>query len=239
MNIAVFDEDEAVCREIKQMMFDISRETKIYIRTFVFNNAKKLYDSVAEADKWDLCFLNIGNKITGGIEAANFIRNHRNGQVMQLVFLADNTDRVLEVFHFRPIDFIIKPVEYERIKKAVTDTYNILNVQAYKYSYMYERKINVVPVSEIMYFASNLRKVKVFLNDGKSQDFYGRLDNVEHELCSSCFMRVHQSYFVNGMYIDLANTRYNYVQLTDGTRLPVSQNRRPGVLEILGKRGKA
>lgn len=236
MNIAVINEDEAFCRRIKRMIFNISKETKIYIRTFIFNDVQEFYDSIEVEDKWDLCFLNMENKYISGIEIADYIREHKNGQRLQIVFFSDNTERVLEVFRFRTLDFFVKPIEEDYVKKAVINTSKLMNVTNYKFVYTFEKNINIAPINEIMYFASNLRKIRIIFSNGRTAEFYGRLNDIEKELCNSSFIRVHQSYLVNGMYID--HVRYNHVELTDKTTLPVSQSRRGDVFDIFGKYSK-
>lgn len=78
----------------------------------------------------------------------------------------------------------------------------------------------------ILYFESKGRQVRVYERGGKTQFFNGKLSHVEEVLRSGKipFMRVHQSYLVNYLWIK-SRTNNEIVLITD-ERIPISEDRR-------------
>ena len=74
------------------------------------------------------------------------------------------------------------------------------------------KKIQKVPLKDIVYFESRNRVVHIFLQDRSTAYFYGKLNNVEKELANSrkYFLRIHQSFLVNYDYI----TKMNFFNIT-------------------------
>ena len=64
----------------------------------------------------------------------------------------------------------------------------------------------------MVYFESRNRVVHIYLQDGSSAYFYGKLNVVEKELADSrrYFLRIHQSFLVNYDYI----TKMNFFNIT-------------------------
>ena len=60
---------------------------------------------------------------------------------------------------------------------------------------------------KVLYFESRNRVIHIFLKDGTDERFYGKLNDVEQELAGrgKSFVRIHQSYLVNYIYIKRAN----------------------------------
>ncbi|MEG0325225.1 MAG: LytTR family DNA-binding domain-containing protein [Cellulosilyticaceae bacterium] len=54
---------------------------------------------------------------------------------------------------------------------------------------------------EILYFKSDRRKVQALTTKGE-YDFYGKLDEIEESLVDKGFMRCHQRYLVNRVFVD-------------------------------------
>ena len=67
-------------------------------------------------------------------------------------------------------------------------------------------------LKDVVYFESRNRVVHIFLRDGSTAYFYGKLNNVEKELANSrrYFLRIHQSFLVNYDYI----TKMNFSNIT-------------------------
>jgi hypothetical protein len=86
-----------------------------------------------------------------------------------------------------------------------------------------------IPLKEILYFESNLRKVMIH-TVSQNYEYYERLDTLEHLLNTKGFIRCHQSYLVSTANI----SSYSDTNLTiDDRTLPISRSRLEYIRHIL------
>ena len=88
------------------------------------------------------------------------------------------------------------------------------------------RQMQLIRIRDILYFESNRRKVILHKLDGKKMDFYGKLNDVEHEILKleAPFLRTHQSFLVNCNYIFVWKS--SKLQLNGGIQIPVSEEQK-------------
>lgn len=82
------------------------------------------------------------------------------------------------------------------------------------------------PFSDILYFASEARRIRLFSIDQTQHTFYEKLDDLEQDLQKKAckFVRIHKSYLVNASYI--SDFDRNYILLTNGETLKISSYER-------------
>ena len=98
-----------------------------------------------------------------------------------------------------------------------------------------DRKTHLVKLSNIIYLESAGEYVRLHLADGTKLVTLFRLKNMETELQSSQFMRVHRSYIVNLNYVKgYARGR---VYLSNDEYVPLSANYRDQFREFLDSKG--
>jgi pSer/pThr/pTyr-binding forkhead associated (FHA) protein len=86
-----------------------------------------------------------------------------------------------------------------------------------------------IPLKEILYFESNLRKV-IIHTVSQNYEYYERLDTLEHLLNTKGFIRCHQSYLASTANI----SSYSDTNLTiAGRTLPISRSRLEYIRHIL------
>ena len=86
-----------------------------------------------------------------------------------------------------------------------------------------------------MYFESSGRKISIHTKDGNVEKFNGKLLEVEEQLKGGKipFLRIHQSYLVN--YHHIRSRSKTVVTLINGTKLPISEDRRKNFGKQYGK----
>ena len=96
------------------------------------------------------------------------------------------------------------------------------------FTYKKGRTIEKVPVDEIIYIESFLRKMAMHLTDGRQETFYGNFKDVYQEkLHKYGFIQVHRSFVVNSSFI--AEIKNLELILIDGETLPIAENRQKEV----------
>lgn len=62
----------------------------------------------------DLLFLDIEfhSESLNGVNIAQFLREQSEGQATQVVFVSSKSEYAMQLFQVRPLDFIIKPIDF-------------------------------------------------------------------------------------------------------------------------------
>ena len=117
----------------------------------------------------------------------------------------------------------------QALSEALTLAIKILRRDTEKFEYQNGRDYYYISCGEILYFASEGRKIKIVTLRGE-KEFYGRMKELSGRLPEG-FLVIHQSYAVNRAHV----VRYTYetVELADGTVLAISKAHRKQVREIL------
>ncbi|MCO6477882.1 MAG: response regulator transcription factor [Phaeodactylibacter sp.] len=155
-----------------------------------------------------------------------------------VIFTTAYPEYALEGFELEAVDYLLKPVSFERFLKAVNkaqrlaaapephDTPSFLLLQA-------DRKLYRVPLAEIRYLEAYGDYVKVH-TDGQLFVPKTTLNQLEEELPADAFLRIHRSYLAA-----LSRIRYleaNFVVIGE-EKLPVGRSYREEVLRRLQEKG--
>ena len=158
-----------------------------------------------------------------GVEIGRYIRENLNDEIVQIAYISADKKYAMELFEYRPINFLVKPLNYNVIKKVI-DKYLAISEQSnHVFSYKKGFKIHKISISDIMYFENNKRKVKVVMKEG-SDEFYDSMENIYSVVKSHKFFFVHKSFIVN--YNAITIFGYDEVTILGGIVIPISQSRR-------------
>lgn len=150
----------------------------------------------------DLLFLDVEMKGINGMEAAGQIREFDKD--ICLVFVTGYTDYVFDGYKVNALDYVIKPVEAERIGEVLKRVREqIFDNREKAFCFKTPEGTYRLPLSDISCFYSDKRKVNVVCagrEEKLSYAFYGKMDEVEEQL-SGAFVRVHQRYLVNPKWV--------------------------------------
>lgn len=228
IQIAICDDEDKICLQLKDILGSISDEKSVEFIIQIFQCGEGLCKSLKDKD-YDLIFLDIELPKINGIEVGKYIREKLNNEIVQIAYISAKTEYAMELFDYRPINFLQKPLDKEKVLKVI-DKYMILREQDnYIFSYKKNREFFDIPMSEIMYFESSYRKVKVYMRNGEDE-FYDSLDKVYKKLKAKNFLFIHKSIIVN--YNFIRKMAYEEVTLFDGTVLPISQIRRKAIRKM-------
>ena len=228
LKIAICDDDKALCMQLKDMLNEIIENTDAEI--YVFNTGEELCDLLINGSRFDIIFLDIELCEINGVEVGKKIRNELNDELTQIIYISAKDSYAMELFDIRPLNFLVKPLKREKIESVLKTAKKIM----YSSNQYYEYKIgNVnfnVLISDILYFESSGRKVKIILNDD-IKEYYGKLSEVEEKIKDNDFFFIHKSYFIN--YNHVIEYAYEYVKMSNNEVLGISQNNRKAVREKL------
>uniref|UniRef100_UPI00094B9D67 LytR/AlgR family response regulator transcription factor n=1 Tax=Tenacibaculum agarivorans TaxID=1908389 RepID=UPI00094B9D67 len=172
-------------------------------------SALELHD-IINTVKIDLLFLDIQMPLMNGLEFLKIIDNPP-----LTILTTAYPNYALEGFELNVLDYLLKPIAFNRFFAAVSKAKKIYNLQS-------NHTKNVETEEECFFIKSDGRYIKILLNDilfvqamqnyviiQTTKERYITLlylKNVLSKLSSACFLRVHKSYIVSLSKIDSASS---------------------------------
>ena len=177
--------------------------------------------------KVDLLFLDIEMPEETGVE---FIKNIENP--IDVIFITSQTKHAIEAFEYDAVDYIVKPVDLNRLQVSVDKVFRrnskvdfkevedfiILNKNRNSTKYL---------LNDILYIEARTSYVTYFTTTGEVTTT-GVLKKIEPDLNTDFFIRVHRSYIVNIKKI-LSIEKQEIILAEQ--KLPLSRKYRKEVLE--------
>jgi len=172
--------------------------------------------------KPDLVFLDIQMPGLNGFEV---LQQTTHSPVV--IFCTAYDEFALQAFQTNSIDYIVKPVKAERIRKSIekldtlkhhSDKQELLRIIESYISQTPKKEITSIPVKlgdrmlfirieEVSYFSAEEKYVNIFTKDGKTYLCDFPLKNLEEKL-GETFLRIHRSLLVNVSRIREINKHY-------------------------------
>lgn len=188
----------------------------------------------------DLIFLDIKMPTLNGID---FLRNLSNPP--KVIFVTAYREFAVDGFELDVIDYLVKPVSFERFLKAVSRVKTkfglevnlqreefIANPVAFLYLKV-NKSLQKVFVNEILYVESWKDYVKLFLADGTSIIVKQSISSIENLLSVHSFLRVHRSYLVAIKKISAYSNMA--IQINDAN-IPIGRLYKQRVMEIIQRK---
>lgn len=217
-NIAICDDEPLICSKLESMVEAYKDSSQI--KTEVFYSGEELYDSLNSREHYDLIFLDIELKVMNGMIIAQKIRNELCDEKMHIVFISGKQEYAMELFAVRPLHFLIKPLTERQVFEILDKALELSNIYYDCFEFKCGKEFYKCYYGDIIYFESNARKIIIHTNWQK-YIFYGKLNDIEKQTKGK-FLRIHQSYLVNPLYI--SRYKADEVTLLGDEILPISKN---------------
>jgi len=188
-------------------------------------------------NKVDLVFLDIRMPELLGTE---FVRSLRNPP--KIIFTTAFKEYALDGFELEAVDYLLKPVRFERFLKAVNKAFpkkdiaelpNGINERKTGSDFIYlrvDRKLVKIILADILYIESARDYVKVFT---KEKTFITRqtISSIEAMLSGNEFVRIHRSYIIA---INKIRSLTNELVEIGATELPIGKLYKNNFLKLQG-----
>jgi DNA-binding LytR/AlgR family response regulator len=191
--------------------------------------------SFLNTQKADVIFLDINLPGISGIELTKLLSIHN------IIFITAYSQYAAESYNLNAIDYLLKPVSFERFFKAVTKTKQIIEHHAnpssensFQNDFVFlktGKKIIYVEFSMIMYIEGMKEYVIVITPAGKNI-IYKRMKELEKSL-PEYFIRVHNSYIINIQFITKIEENHVFIS---NARIPISTKYKEAFLKQINKR---
>ena len=224
-------DDEPVARKIIR---EFVEKTPFLTSCAQFENASKAVAFV-EGNPVDLLFVDIEMPEISGLDFVKLLT------VKPMVIITTAfPEYALEGYELDIIDYLLKPIAYNRFVKAVhkAKEYQDLKDMALPNtltSYLFvrcEKRIEKVELSDILYIESVGNYIHIYL-ENRMLSAYLTLKSLESKLPSSEFIKIHQSFLVS--FSKIKSIEGNQVKV--GTKsLPISRNYKDMIMNMIEQR---
>lgn len=194
--------------------------------------------------KIDLIFLDINMPKLSGIKLPKFLENPP-----LLIFTTAYSEYALESYELKALDYLLKPIEFDRLLQAVMKAKQVLNQnkEELKTSLknFHDRSEQTVFIKSGSEFHQlSIQNIKYIESDGNYVTFHTgkrpilaryKISEVLELLPNEYFTRIHRSYVVAFEHIE---TVKKHAVVIDGNEIPISSNYREGFLSIIDNKSK-
>jgi two-component system LytT family response regulator len=168
------------------------------------------------------------------------------------IFITGHQEYALDAIKVSALDYILKPIDNDELKVAINKALEIINHEEEELKLialsenLQDRKVlkriilrttealQLISVSDIIRAEADSNYTHFHIAGGKHIIVSRTIKEYEAMLSGSGMIRVHQSHLVNLNYVDKFFKRDGgYLQLKDGSSIPVSPNLKQKVLQAL------
>lgn len=195
-------------------------------------NAMEAYPVLHEGNI-DLIFLDIRMPKISGMELAKSLMNPP-----KIIFTTASSEFAAESYETTAIDYLIKPISYERFLKAI---YRFIpsyqpkdqGITSTEQSFIFikaDNKVYKVRTDKIRYIESFKDYIKIHQNEAQAIISYQSISNIEKALPARKFLRVHRSFIINQDHIIAYSS--NYIDI-DKNEIPIGRTYKETVRKVL------
>lgn len=163
----------------------------------------------------------------------------------EVIFTTGYDTYAVEAFKFNAIDYLVKPIESDGLRKAVEKVRDKLvtrqkanaNIEALLYNLQSKlhksgrlkiptmEGFEMIEIDDIAYCKADNNYTEIHFTDNSTYLSSKNLKQYEEQLRGYDFFRIHQSYLINFKHI-LSYNRSGWVKMTNGKELEVSPQKR-------------
>ncbi len=211
----------------------------------LFTSAMDAIDYIKN-NEVDLVLLDIEMSDMSGFELASYL--HRNHPTIQYVFVTGHSDFAVDGYQYQPLSFLVKPISISRLEQIIDLAKDNIQDKAEKkitskqVGIHVDSNLEIVNVSDVIYFETVGRKVKVVCKNNRSFECSETLKKLYQVFEEYGFYRSHQSFVVQIALIesissDMFRRSYNIKLRNVDKLIPLSRDNYNELNDILKQRG--
>lgn len=227
MKLAIVEDTREHMERLQNFIEQYRSEHSEPLQVFTFSDGLKFLDAFKNG--FDIVFMDINMPYINGMETAKRLREIDKNTC--LIFITEHSSYAVNGYEVSAFDFILKPVEYERLKEKLTKAIEFVRKNDRGKLYIKNRDVfRMIKISDIHYIESEGHKVIYHYAD-ENFEAWDSLDEVEKRLPADCFARCGKSYVVNLAAVVSVNG--NELTLVNGDVLLISRLRKKEFIERL------
>lgn len=222
MRILIAEDESVIARRLERMVKEIlgERAGSVSVKESLADAGEYLFEKPI-----DLLLLDLN---LNGEDGYDLLKLAAAGS-FQTIVVSANSDRALEAFQYGVLDFVSKPFDLERLKRAL-DRAGVKGPGRSPAKYLSVRKhgkVELVPVEKVLYLQGAGDYVEIHLTDGRMELHSKTLETLA-DLLPPHYERIHKSYIVDmramkGIVLEGAG-KYA-MELSGGRQVPISRTK--------------
>lgn len=195
----------------------------------------KTFSNLKDAQKYinqfpiDLMFLDIQISRTNGMD---FYKNLN--KKIPVIFTTAFAEYAVDGFNVSALDYLLKPIDYERFEEAIHKAVLILVDKKLAQSEDFlmiraDYKLNKIAYNDIVYIEGLDDYVKIHLIDQKKITARISMKSILEKLPENLFVRVHRSYIVP---LKKVKSIQNKILYLDQIEIPIGETYRNSILDL-------
>lgn len=199
------------------------------------NNAKEAEQHLSSA-KVDIMFLDINMP---GISGLEFIRTLTEPPA--IIFTTAHAEHAVEGFELNAMDYLLKPISFDRFSKAVNKAIHYLNLELQEEQanngeddhifVKADKKIIKIKLDDILYIEGLKDYVMIFV-PGQRIITLQTMKNLEKRLPEGKFIRVHRSFIIS--VAKLKAVASHHVEIGE-KQIPIGKNYKDAFMKLMGQ----
>ena len=212
------------------------RQMNVQLRKFA--SGEDLLAELEMAGDFNIVLLDI--ELGGGMDGITIAMKMREmNKHFCLIFISQYEGYYREAFMAYPFQYLEKPVSKNRLTETLNQAVDSCLDLNESFFFRFKNRTYNIRLREVLYFSSDKRVIRIYMENGDIHMFYEKLDELEERLKSSDFrfLRIHQSYLVNARQIEQYHPKY--VVMRNKEMLSISVEKRNSIMHyhmsILGE----
>ncbi len=205
--IGICDNEASTCVELENILNDYFKISDFEVQINIWHCAEDFFRDVPAKIKLDILFLEIEMPGQNGIQVGEYIRDDIKNEAMHIIYVSLKTNYAMELFKVHPYDFIVKPLNREKVINNVSKLLKMDERDNRYFVYEYNRIRNKLRYGNIMYFESDGKHIKIKCNDGTNGIFVGKINDLADRLPFS-FVMVAKSFVINLKHVKMCKRDY-------------------------------
>ncbi len=245
----LIDDDQHLRQGMKSLLERHAPEIRI------IGEAESVKTGIEAIENWkpQVVFLDIHLNDGTGFDILEEVAKTNGKLNSHIVFITAHEQYALKAFKFSALDYLLKPVDPEELKKSVVKIKEVLekNTSFEHIDLLLEniRKkvdhfkrialstadgIHLFEISDIIRCESQDNYTQFFIKNHKPLLISKTLKEYEELLMEHGFERIHQSHLINVSYLkSYIKTDGGYVIMGDNARLPIAQRKKERLQELI------
>lgn len=203
VRVAICEDDLFYMEREKNLIESYLQTREIRSEITTFSSSIEL--TKAYANSFDIIFLDVEMDEMNGMEAAHWLRD--KGAKSHIIFLSAYAEYLTEGYKVDAHRYLLKnDAKFdESFCECMDSVVAKIQMEESKIEIKIKDGILSIAPSKIIYAESNVHKVTLYVieqsGDIREYYMYDRLDNVQAKLERYGFLRIHQSYIINGEHL--------------------------------------
>lgn len=233
INVAIVDDDNNICVELENILIEYFKKYYLKFNIDIFYTGQEFIKYLDNENTYDIVFLDIEIGNLTGVDIGKYIRKTLDHRDAKIIYISSFNKYAMELFDLKPTNFLIKPLNKNKIIEVLKDILNDIELQSNEFIFKVKYDTFRIKYKNILYFESvKLSKNIKIVTIDNTYIFRETLSNIEEILEKNNFIKISKSILVNFHNITVFKPVELEIILVNNEVLPLSKNRINNIKEI-------